>query len=201
MLLSTFFTSIFEGFGIETEPSIVVSSPETQIERNTLNNVQSMPWDRSATNSSHSINNENNYSYGNKDLLTQSEAAVTQDALTSIPKEMRNGHALLETPLPVDAKDAKDSKEQKKSFMKMLNERMKSLSRHLQTAVKNYHKLIRERNSCLEVLGVQHPQDANADDVSLEDEIKKVLKETGYEPKSENKEEGGDQGEYNSKDE
>ena len=68
----------------------------------------------------------------------------------------------------------------------MLNERMKTLSENLQYAVKNYHNLVRERNSCLEVLGVKPIQDGQTDDVSLEEEIKKVIEETGYEPKAEN---------------
>ncbi len=76
-----------------------------------------------------------------------------------------------------------DPKEQKKSFMKMLNEKMKALSENLQGAVKNYHKLVRERNSCFEVLALQPPRDGSADDLSLEAEIRKVLEETGYEPK------------------
>ena len=166
-----------------------------------MSDTQAMFGERSATTSSNSINYENNYSSGNKDLLAESDRGPIQYALSPNPEELRNGHAPPETPLPADAREGRDTKEQKKSFMKMLNERMKSLSEHLQTAVKNYHKLVRERNSCLEVLGVKPPQDANSDDVSLEEEIKKVIEETGYEPKTENNEEKNDEGDYDGEDE
>ena len=157
-----------------------------------MGNYYTTPEGKSATSSTHSINGEHGDSYGSTDLLRGPDARTTQDGLSPISEDMRNGQFPAETPLPADARERKDTKEQKKSFMKVLNERMKTLSENLQVAVKNYHKLVRERNSCLEVLGITPLQDGQTDHVSLEEEIKKVIEETGYEPKTENDEDKAD---------
>ena len=183
--------------GIIKEPSIIINGTEpvtdAEITRSMMRNYYATPEGKSATSSTHSIKGDHGNSYGNTDLLRGPDSR-TQDGLSPISEDMRNGQLPAETPLPADAREQKDAKEQKKSFMKMLNERMKTLSENLQHAVKNYHKLVRERNSCLEVLGVKPIQDGQIDDVSLEEEIKKVIEETGYEPKAENEEnEAGDE--------
>ena len=71
-------------------------------------------------------------------------------------------------------------KEQKKNFFKMLNERMKALSGHLEKALKDYQKLLKERNKCLELLCVKFEDEAEGEnnekeEVSLVEEIKKAL--------------------------
>ena len=164
-----FYPSGYGDSRLSTEPGVLVNGndPGTSDEKNPYSN-------------GHSLNEENEYSYGKSDAEARTGG---HDGLAPISEDMRNGQLPAETPLPADARENKDAKDQKKSFMKMLNERMKLLSENLQGAVKNYHKLVRERNSCLEVLGVKVPQEGQADDVSLEDEIKKVIEETGYEPK------------------
>ena len=161
--------------------------------RSVTGNYYATPEGKSTTSSTHRFNGEHGESYGNTDLLRGPDSR-NHDSLSPISEDLRNGKLPAETPLPADAREQKDAKEQKKSFMKMLNERMKTLSANLQYAVKNYHKLLRERNSCLEVLGVKPIQDGQIDDVSLEEEIKKVIEETGYEPKTENGENETDDG-------
>ncbi len=64
----------------------------------------------------------------------------------------------------------------------MLNERMKVLSGQFEKVVKDYQKLLEERNKCLELLCVKFEgEDENKDEnnereeISLVEEIKKAL--------------------------
>ena len=129
-----FFFAGFGDTGISKEPSIIINGiepvTEAEITRSMMGNYFTTPEGKSATSSTHSINGEHGESYGNADLLRGPDAR-TQDGLSPISEDMRSGQFPAETPLPVDARERKDSKEQKKSFMKMLNERMKTLSGNL----------------------------------------------------------------------
>ena len=166
-----YFIEEFCGFGDSDrknrEPSIVVTGNEP------------------ATSNTYSINETRNDgrtesgSYANKGFITDSDDREIKDFLSPLPEEIHNGYVSPETPKPME------TKEQKKSFMKMMNERMKRLSETLQVAVKNYYRLAKERNTCLQILGVKPQQEGISDDMSLEKEIKRVIEETGYEPKSE----------------